>query len=123
MKRLIDGYGSIPEENYLMGIDKGIFTAKFKQRILITIAASMILRGAIETSLALSSAVFFVGMEFIFLTYDSSKALESAQGPLPPSSVTCHLSLESPSDDQEADSLAHSELSLPEIRTPLSPEE
>ncbi|MBP9840937.1 MAG: hypothetical protein KBC64_00750 [Simkaniaceae bacterium] len=84
VERYVDGYKpGLSSE----GIKKGIYIAKFKQRVSIVIALAMILGGALTLalaftgsghlgiSIALSSAVFFTAMEFIFLSYDSGAAL------------------------------------------------
>jgi hypothetical protein len=73
---------------YLKRVDKGIYTAKFKQKVSMIIAAAMFLGGATAIVLtvltggtapiivALVSAIFFIAMEWIFLSYDSAGFLD-----------------------------------------------
>jgi hypothetical protein len=71
---------------YLKAVDKGIYTEKLKHNIAIIIATAMIIGGILAIAAAclcpgtlpliaimLISAVFFLSVESVFLTYDSSK--------------------------------------------------
>jgi len=82
------GHNTAEKREYLARVDKGIYTEKFKQKVGMTIAAAMFIGGVLAIALsvmtgglpaiiiATSSAVFFMGMEYMFLTYDSSRLFE-----------------------------------------------
>ena len=91
--KLVTVDSTLADSEKIKAIDKGIFTAKLYQNISIIIAGSMILGGVLAIALAimachmgvgapaylgigLSSATFFIAMEFIFLMYDSSALFE-----------------------------------------------
>ncbi len=82
----IELYDTFTEQDYLNRVDKGIFSEKLKNQIAMIIAGAMIIGGILAIILAtvftggiaslvigLTSAVFFISMEYIFLTYDSSR--------------------------------------------------
>lgn len=74
--------------DYLQRVDKGIYTEVLKHKMSIIIAVAMILGGILAIASAvltagivpiiigLVSAVFFMSMEYLFLTYDSSAIFE-----------------------------------------------
>lgn len=80
----IQKYTPAQEKEYLMRVDKGIYTEKLKLKISMTIAAAMIIGGILAIVLTavtggiapliigLVSAIFFMSMEYIFMTYDST---------------------------------------------------
>lgn len=88
------GLKEAPEAKAIQAIDKGIYATKFKQRISMIIAFSMIVGGVLSfilpflgvghlgTGFLLTSAVSFIAMEFIFFTYDSSKLMNKIIGKL-----------------------------------------
>jgi hypothetical protein len=81
-------YTAAEKNEHLERIDKGIYTEKLKSKISMAIAIAMIIGGILAVTLAvlsggttlvvvaLASAIFFMSMEYIFITYDSSKAFE-----------------------------------------------
>lgn len=73
------------KEDYIQRVDKGIYTQELKHKVALIIATAMILGGATAVLLAtvvtggvpmlviaLASAIFFMSMEYLFLTYDST---------------------------------------------------
>lgn len=85
----ITKYSSDSEKiEYLKRVDKGIYTEKLKHEVAITIAIAMIIGGVLAIVLSvmtggiaaliigLVSAIFFMSMEYIFMTYDSSSLFE-----------------------------------------------
>jgi hypothetical protein len=84
----ITPYSAQEKKDYLLRVDKGVFTEQLKHKIAIVIAVAMIVGGilAIVVSaatgglpliiIALASAIFFMSMEYIFMTYDSSSLFE-----------------------------------------------
>ena len=81
-------YSEKEKTDYLIRVDKGVFTEQLKHKIAMVIAIAMIVGGvlAIVVSImtgglpviiiALASAIFFMSMEYIFITYDSSSLFE-----------------------------------------------
>lgn len=86
----IQPYASLGQKiEYLKRVDKGIYTEELKHKISIVIALAMIIGGILAIALSimltggiaaviigLASATFFICMEYVYLTYDSSKAME-----------------------------------------------
>jgi len=81
--------------DYLKAVDKGIYTEKLKHRISMIIATAMIFGGILAIIAAcvftggiallvigLASAIFFMSVEYIFLTYDSSSLFEKLRNRL-----------------------------------------
>ncbi len=80
----ITTYDDTSKKEYLNRVHKGIYTEELKHKIAITIAVAMIVGGALAIILSamtggilvivigLVSALFFLSMESIYLTYDSS---------------------------------------------------
>jgi hypothetical protein len=75
--------------DYLKGTDKGIYTKELEQKMAMAIATAMIIGGVLAIVLlsiftcgtapiviGLVSAIFFMSMEYAFLTYDSSRLFE-----------------------------------------------
>lgn len=74
--------------DFLKRVDKALYTQILKHRVGIIVASAMILGGITAIALTiltggiapiiigLASAIFFMSMEYIFLTYDSSKVFE-----------------------------------------------
>lgn len=77
-------YTSAEKQEYLVRVDKGIYTEKLKLKVSMTIAAAMIIGGVLAIVLTavtggiapliigLVSAIFFMSMEYIFMAYDST---------------------------------------------------
>lgn len=78
-----------PDIEKLKALDKGIYTEKLKHKIAIMIAAAMIIGGILAIVaaclvpgvlpviiIALVSAAFFISVESVFFTYDSSRIFE-----------------------------------------------
>jgi hypothetical protein len=81
--------------DYLKRVDKAIYTKKLEYKISMVIAGAMILGGILAIISAcvftggiallvigLASAIFFMSMEYIFLTYDSSSLFEKLRNKL-----------------------------------------
>lgn len=75
--------------DYLKEVDKGIYTKELEQKMAMAIATAMIIGGILAIVLlsiftcgtapiviGLVSAIFFMSMEYAFLTYDSSRLFE-----------------------------------------------
>lgn len=79
---------TVDKIKFLQRVDKALYTQILKHRVGIIVASAMILGGITAIALTiltggiapiiigLASAIFFMSMEYIFLTYDSSKVFE-----------------------------------------------